>query len=65
MSWRPIPTCRYCGQSVGEMHWQLFEHITCPPPATDVSPEALRRAGWHLENTINRVGHTLERLRTS
>jgi hypothetical protein len=40
MSWRPIPTCRYCGQSVGEPHWQLFEHASCQLPIQAELPAA-------------------------
>jgi hypothetical protein len=32
MSWRPAPTCKFCHQSVGEAHWELFQHSTCQPP---------------------------------
>jgi hypothetical protein len=57
---RDIIRCCYCGGTIG-LHWQLFDHITCTPPA-DVSAEELKRQGWQLEKTLNRVGRTLERL---
>jgi hypothetical protein len=51
MSWRPIPICRSCGQSVGEAHWQLFQHITCQPPGEEDAATIAHRA----QETLTKV----------
>ena len=63
MSWRPIPTCRYCHQPVGEAHWQLFQHVTCQPPIREEVMAAEGDAdtiGRRARETLSRVQETLQ-----
>jgi hypothetical protein len=69
MRWRPVLTCRYCHQPVGEAHWQLFQHATChaPAPAAQplpdgnvstaqaMAPEAKGPIPWAVQKLLNRT----------
>jgi len=66
MSWRPPPICKFCGQSVGEAHWQLFQHATCQPPSAEVTSgeeaaDTMTRRVFSAHRTLVKVQREIQR----